>query len=199
MDDFEKMMAEVGSDFDNASADSFGEEVPDGQYILLVNKGEIKQSKSSGRWQISWDFTVIWDPKGRYRNRHVFVHDGITKVNEGGKHEPNEGGMRAIKNRMKVAGFGVVPKDQLAKAVSQMPGRVLAATIKTNKEFVNVYFDALVATSLDAYKAPASLDALKKTIDSAKSQATSSPGNATLPTQRTVVSAEKPKLNFTDQ
>lgn len=202
MDNFEDLFnsPEMGQAFDNAEADSLGEDVPDGDYVVQVAKCTIGQAKTSGRWQVSWDFQIVWDPKGKQKNRHIFVHDGITKVNEAGRHEPNEGGMRAIKNRFKVAGFGSITKDNLPQAVASIPGRVVHIRQNTKKgvykgkqsEFVNVYFEGLVAKNLAEFKPPVSLDALKKAT-----KKESAP--AELPTQRTAASTPKPKLWFTDE
>ena len=119
--DFENMMNQMSGAFDNAQAMDFSGDVPDGEYVCLISGCTINQAKSSGRWQISWDLQIIWDPKGKFSNRHIFIHDGITSVDRStGKHEPNDIGMGIIKRRFKVLGMEVTSNnlgDAILKAL----------------------------------------------------------------------------------
>lgn len=195
-DSFEDLMndPDIGGAFDNATAGEFGEDVPDGHYVCLVNGCKINQSKASGRWQISWDFTVVWDPNRRYKNRHIFIHDGITKVDKAsGKQLPNDVGMGIIRKRFQDLGLGAPTKDQLPTAVSKAPGRVVLMEQKTKGDFLNIYFNGLVAQNLGGFQEPRTLQELQNKLKNE----TSKSAPAELPTQRTQA-APAPKLDFTD-
>jgi hypothetical protein len=55
-------------------------EVPDGNYIVKINKAVINNAKSSGRLQVSWEMTVVCEADGsdsEFKGRKIFKHDGI--------------------------------------------------------------------------------------------------------------------------
>jgi len=184
MSDFERDMANMSSGFDNAEASEFGEDFPDGQYVAVVNTAVVKQSQA-GRWQVSWDLTIVWDSQGsKYRNRHMWFHEGIT-VFKNGKHTLNDVGIGIIKKKFQIMGIPVsnVTVANMKTICASVTNKVVAVTqsSKKNSDFLNYRFDGLLAQDLSQFTPPKDANELKMRL--AGINKNPAPGQAILPTQ----------------
>jgi len=196
MMDYKDMMEQFGDAFDNQEASDFGEDVPDGLYVVLINKAEINNAKTSGRLQLSWDFTVVWDTKNcKFKNRHIYSHDGLTKVDKAtGKHALADISIGYMKKRFAAIGYPNVTRRNLEQFLGDVKGKVVSLEAKTNKGYQNTYFKRLMANDMGSFQPPTRPDQL----EAAKS--VGAKGNASLPQRRQAAPAAPqqtaPKLKF---
>jgi len=105
------------------------EDVPEGKYAVRINKTKLGPSKSSGRFQCSWDMTIV---EGDYANRRLFKHDGL-------EDETNLGWMRTTLARLGME--WPESATDLPATLEELHGTFAQVTVKHRGDFVNTYFD----------------------------------------------------------
>lgn len=207
MNDFEKAMEQFGGEFDNTEASEFGFDVPAGDYIVYIKSANVNTAKSSGRWQVSWDYQIVGDKMSKFQNRHIFSHDGITKVDKrNGKHALNEVSVGIMKRGLKNIGISPVKTDNLKEAIAKAVGQVVAVSVKHTESgdtvFVNTNIIGPVAPSLDGFTPPSSPAQFEAMVNKAKEgakagQQSSGPlGMKDLMPSQQVSSGKAPDLSF---
>lgn len=121
-----------------ASAESDFEDLPDGKYQVKIEVARFENSKNSGRLQLAYEFTVVAPEKTEGR-KHWHYRGLEDEINVG-----------YMKRELKTCGVDVdsIPITQVQNHLPNIIGSILEITIKTKKtnrgEFRNTYFNKLL-------------------------------------------------------
>lgn len=107
------------------------EDLPDGKYEAEITEVCFNNSKQSGRFQMSWEFTVRSPEK--YRKRKIFRHSGL---------ETQEN-IKWLKQDFATCGIYLQKLSDVDLAA--FIGRVVEIQLKTKGEFQNVYINRLIS------------------------------------------------------
>lgn len=117
-------------DWDDTEEMSF-EDVPDGKYQVRIEAARLNTSKSSGRLQVSMEFTVL---TGKFKGRKLFAHYGLDTPD-------NRGYFRTYLARM---GIEWPDKDVLEGALEELVEKLAKVSVKTRGEFQNVRIEGAI-------------------------------------------------------
>ena len=112
--------------------ESTGGEVPDGKYVVRVEKCVRKSTKAGDKEMIAWDFVVT---EGEHAGRHIFNNRVINPANP-------EQSMSFIKTDFDRIGLG--EESNLQDAIQKSLDRVIEVQVKTNGQYTNVYVNKLI-------------------------------------------------------
>ena len=119
-------------------------ELPDGKYSVIVASCVLKETKSTGKPMIAWDFVIM---DGQYAGWHLF-HNRVLDASR-------QESIKYARADFKTLGFDVNQPQDFEKACRFALDTLLEVQQKTNGEYVNVYINksggkaSTVGTSTD--------------------------------------------------
>lgn len=116
-------------DFDAAAEPEF-DELADGKYQVRIDKAQVSQS-SAGDPMIKWELLVI---AGSHEGRRIFKNSVIT-----------DRSLPFVKGDLKKVGLELKRLSELPARIGEALDKTLEVTKKTKGEYVNVYFNRLLA------------------------------------------------------
>jgi len=123
-------LAQYDNDFDAASGDSLAGDVPDGKYTVMVERAELRKSKTKGTPMLAWQLRII---DGPHAQRAIFKNSMITT-----------NGMDFLKRELKTCGLDLGKLSELPAHLEDLLDLTLAITQRTKGDYTNVYFDELL-------------------------------------------------------
>lgn len=123
-DDFMAELEKLESQFEGSEEKSFAE-IPDGNYMVLIQKAEAKNSKS-GKPMVSQTLKIM---SGEFKGRLLFRHTVFDTPT----------GLSILKTDLKEMGIALANLRELKSRVVEMLDLKLKVQQKTKGEFVNIY------------------------------------------------------------
>jgi hypothetical protein len=132
--------------YKNADVSDTFDELPDGEYVVKVERVELKES-NSGRPMLEWEFVV---QEGEFAGRHEWKYNLLDNVDR----------IQWLKKDLFRAGLDLEDITQLEESLPQLLDRKLKITIKTKRvnngnQYRNVYINKQIETASEsnaAYK-----------------------------------------------
>jgi hypothetical protein len=124
------ILSQFSSSYDAAKAPDRSE-VPDGKYIVRVDRLEIKKTKEHGLPMMAWELVIVSGPQAK---RRLFKNNVI-----------KENTIQYLKQDLILAGFnGKLEELETQDGLAQFLDRHLEVTLKTKGESNNIYFNKLL-------------------------------------------------------
>jgi hypothetical protein len=166
MDDIKKQLRAASDRWNAAKTSSVAQtdgfvNLPDGAYLMKLNDASIGLSQTSGRLQITWNYTVMEGEKTGDSHR---VYDGLDATDA---RDPLPYVLRTI--RRFGVNIDVLKIDELPEVLLQLSALHplikcrLATSTKNGKTFQNTYVDQVMLA--DEAEGPASTEAPETQVD----------------------------------
>ncbi len=122
---------------ERAGSESYGSEVEDGRYVASLSEGEINESKSSGRLQVHWIYTIL---EGSSQGETLHSYDGLE----------SEDNLVWLARKLQRLGYEP-PEDledvkDIVEEITKNKPKV-QIQVKTKGEFQNIYIDKVLSNS----------------------------------------------------
>lgn len=109
--------------------------LPDGRYQVIITGTGIERSKTSGRLQLRWEFTVVGGP---HKNRRVWNYHGLDHADS----------LPYLKRDLAAAGLELGRLSDLPRRLTELDGVMLEVQLKTRGEYQNVYINKRLSDNL---------------------------------------------------
>lgn len=144
--DWKNYLKQFQEAYKEADTEDTFDELPDGEYVVKVERVELKES-NSGRPMLEWEFVV---QEGEFAGRHEWKYNLLDNVDR----------IQWLKKDLFRAGLDLEDITQLEESLPQLLDRKLKITIKTKRvnngnQYRNVYINKQIETASEsnaAYK-----------------------------------------------
>jgi hypothetical protein len=128
---FRNYLSQYEEEYQKAEVQATGE-LPDGKYIVRIDRVELTTSKTSNRPQMVWDMIIT---EGTYQGWHVWKYNGLDSAEK----------IHYLKNDLHRADLPLERISDLESALPQLLDRKLEVRVKTklgeHGESQNVYIN----------------------------------------------------------